>query len=877
MTTGAAITNRTIDDTVGDLVTGVKPTYLPYAWQTPACGGCAVKPPLDDVFLGTYSALTYMQENFPSMSIQFSFKGTAIYVYFILANNVAPQVTTETLANFTLDGQLVSTFNHIPSNSPDYQFNSLVFSKDGLSNVQHTLSISTTGNRHLYTNFDYAHYTFVHTLTFLQAQFDDTPVSSSSSTSSTSPTTTSPTTTATPPTKAQPVPVGAIAGGVIGGVLLLLVALLIFLCLRRRKQRIIPSTYAEGTDEAFSIDGFSSTTGPSTPFLHPTQGFVATSIPPRARPETLPPPYSDNGTLDEETRSESMARLRQAQIDRQIRSLTTEMQMLAGVDPPKDRPVRIRPSLSFSRSRRETNEMSQMQQQVDTMRAEIDYLQAQLQSDWARGLSNEPPPSYSVASGALLDQVPPHLSPPGRVAAVATNRTIDDTYGDSVTGSQPIYLPVGNWDDASCSPSHCTVLPPSGQAFDHSYHAATYLVNGGPRTAQLSFRGTAIYVFFILANNVPNAGTETFCNFILDGQNSGPTVHHAPTSSTNYQYNALVFSKTNLANIDHTLLISADSFDTLSYVNFDYAIYTHDDGVIPTNPTSNPDPTTSHPTAPVVTDPPRTVTTIISGQPVVTQINSPASTQSESGSTSSPPPPSSPLPSPAENTSATAGTTKTTLGPQASSSSGPSGSSTADNSSNSNKNAAAPHKTPVGAIAGGVAGGVVVLLLILLLLFCRRRRRSHTEIPSTQPEPFTASASDPDIETRAVDSAALLIPSRKQREIQEGARNMHTPSASMSSSSEALRTQRQSMIANQIVGLTKGLGGSGSSASGSSREGGSDVTEIMEQNQAMKAEIERLQAQLNSDWALGLTNEPPPGYSRGSDNFHHVPVPVFVS
>ncbi|KAG6830931.1 hypothetical protein H0H92_013859 [Tricholoma furcatifolium] len=105
--------------------------------------------------------LTYWPDVFPSVSIQFSFEGTAVYVYFILANQVpGDNIITQTLANFTLDGQLDDTFSHLPSNSTEYQYNSLVFSKDGLFNTNHTLVTSMSDSDNSYINFDYANYTF---------------------------------------------------------------------------------------------------------------------------------------------------------------------------------------------------------------------------------------------------------------------------------------------------------------------------------------------------------------------------------------------------------------------------------------------------------------------------------------------------------------------------------------------------------------------------------------------------------------------------------------------------------------------------------------------------------------------------------------------
>ncbi|KAF8077621.1 hypothetical protein FPV67DRAFT_3831 [Lyophyllum atratum] len=435
-----------------------------------------------------------------------------------------------------------------------------------------------------------------------------------------------------------------------------------------------------------------------------------------------------------------------------------------------------------------------------------------------------------------------------QVDAVATNRTIDDTLGDSATGAKPIYLPSGNWDGPSCD-SHCTIRPSSDRAFDNTYSAATYVPGGGARTAQFSFKGTDIYIFFILANNVPNAFTETFCNFVLDGQNSG-SFHHAPSQSTAYQYNALVYSKQNLPNTDHTLLITADGYNTLSYVNFDYAIYTSDDGSSPPPDPPPPSPSTSNPNSPQsptttvtqqpppgVVNPPRTVTTVISGSTVVTQVTD------------------TPNPNSLSNPSSTTG----------------SGSTAATNGDG--ENGVSAHKTPIGAIVGGTLGGLLLLLLLLaLLILCRRRRRNMMDSSAAPLQgnpvltPFTSAlpASQTQPETRTIPHEAnpFFTPERKRRE------PAHSPMASMSSSVEALRAQRQSEISHQISGLSGEMSNtSRSTRSGSSsRWDGSQVSRIMEQNVAMKAQIEQLQSQLHSDWALGLSNEPPPGYTRRESN-----------
>ncbi|KAG6873789.1 hypothetical protein C0995_011014 [Termitomyces sp. Mi166 len=441
----------------------------------------------------------------------------------------------------------------------------------------------------------------------------------------------------------------------------------------------------------------------------------------------------------------------------------------------------------------------------------------------------------------------------------------------------PIYTPANLWNDASCPPSNCHILSPTDSAFRQNYHAATYIVGGGARTAQLSFKGTAIYVFFILANNVPNAWTETFCNFILDKQ-SVEAYHHSPTSSPNYQYNALVYSKTNLANTDHTLLISADGYQTMSFINFDYAIYTYDDGVDTTMQSST---TTSM--LPHVT--PVTETAMVFGTPVTTTIDitqSESPTPSFSRTTSSS---SSSLSSIVTISSSptshnisvignllTLGTIGTALTATASSSSS-NGTNTSAHDSNGADNNITAHKPAIGAIAGGVIGGVALILIIISMLYvlCRRKRRAYMDLLSTEHKPATPiqqpaltpftsfSPGKPDIETKALEAMPLFSPIGKRREVMKKSELGYTESslasitvASRSEAAEILQQdQRQNLIRRQISRLKKSLDASGSLTS-----------ESVSFNQAVEAEIERLQEQLNSDWALGLSDEPPPEYSR---------------
>ncbi|KAF7298899.1 hypothetical protein MIND_00837900 [Mycena indigotica] len=156
----AALQNRTIDDTNGDSVTGAKPVYYPPGpWQGPSCTGCAIQPDVGQVFEGTYSAMTY-RTTMGVMNITMDFTGTAIYVYFVLANYQGPGVTTETEAAFTVDGVQHGSFSHVPTTVQELLYNQLVFRLTGLQNAPHTLVVATQADTDLYLVFDYAIYTF---------------------------------------------------------------------------------------------------------------------------------------------------------------------------------------------------------------------------------------------------------------------------------------------------------------------------------------------------------------------------------------------------------------------------------------------------------------------------------------------------------------------------------------------------------------------------------------------------------------------------------------------------------------------------------------------------------------------------------------------
>ncbi|KAJ7601220.1 hypothetical protein C8J56DRAFT_28763 [Mycena floridula] len=162
-TTAFAATNRTIDDTLGDSLTGLRPVYFPStagAWRDATCSDCYIIPAPALAFAGTWTSCT-ATEDIPLATAELSFKGTAVYVFLILANDAAHGVTTLTESSFTLDGTLAGNFAHQPIPGLGFQYNQLVFSAQNLPNIDHKLIIAASGRQdhHVFVMLDYAIYT----------------------------------------------------------------------------------------------------------------------------------------------------------------------------------------------------------------------------------------------------------------------------------------------------------------------------------------------------------------------------------------------------------------------------------------------------------------------------------------------------------------------------------------------------------------------------------------------------------------------------------------------------------------------------------------------------------------------------------------------
>ncbi|KAJ7625524.1 hypothetical protein FB45DRAFT_921658 [Roridomyces roridus] len=160
--------------------------------------------------------------------------------------------------------------------------------------------------------------------------------------------------------------------------------------------------------------------------------------------------------------------------------------------------------------------------------------------------------------------------------AVVTNRTIDDTYGDPITGFMPFYAPASQWNPTNCT--GCFVQPDPSQLFNGTRHDTTS--NDGTSSLTLQFTGTAIYLFCVVPNTIPNTSPPTITRydlqFTLDNAVVGTYVHPSD-GSLDFQYKVPVLSVQNLTNTSHLLLAETQSQG--SFFMFDFAMYTFDDGL----------------------------------------------------------------------------------------------------------------------------------------------------------------------------------------------------------------------------------------------------------------------------------------------------------
>ncbi|KAJ6581111.1 hypothetical protein B0H19DRAFT_492965 [Mycena capillaripes] len=174
---------------------------------------------------------------------------------------------------------------------------------------------------------------------------------------------------------------------------------------------------------------------------------------------------------------------------------------------------------------------------------------------------------------------------------------------------------------------------------------------------------------------------------------------------------------------------------------------------------------------------------------------------------------------------------------------------------------------PIGMIIGIVVAVLAIIAVLVFLFFFLRRRRQRARRLS------------PGI--MAETPGAMFHPSLSvtSRSYPTGSSTQPDPFITPPSSNTSLASpqQRQQHITNEMRLVRKQMEelrrtGNGASMSSHSAESSalsptsaasthdSDLERSRQQNDALQSRIVQLEAQLQSAWALGLSNEPPPGY-----------------
>ncbi|KAF7336100.1 hypothetical protein MVEN_02157000 [Mycena venus] len=220
-----ASVNRTIDDYNGDVATGFFPMYSEGWTRCPGDGRCCSNASAGSANNGTYTCSAGPANGTNAATVTLQFPGTAIYVY-----GLSPYInSTEMKRVATLDGQEQHGF--FASNAGGLS-NVLMYSKSGLDNTTHTLTIGPSDFTQFFL-FDYATYTYEET---------DTSASPAAATS-------------TPDNnlKKEPNLIWPIAGGVIGAIFVFSTLMILIHQFRSRsavsRRRSAQMTQLNSTDE----------------------------------------------------------------------------------------------------------------------------------------------------------------------------------------------------------------------------------------------------------------------------------------------------------------------------------------------------------------------------------------------------------------------------------------------------------------------------------------------------------------------------------------------------------------------------------------------------------------------------------------------------
>ncbi|KAJ3842939.1 hypothetical protein F5878DRAFT_528918 [Lentinula raphanica] len=164
---------------------------------------------------------------------------------------------------------------------------------------------------------------------------------------------------------------------------------------------------------------------------------------------------------------------------------------------------------------------------------------------------------------------------------IIANITVDD----SSESPAIVYSPASNWHAGSkgSSCSECNAHPNSSDI--RTWHESTFTPNGNgkddsntPLFANLTFTGSAVYVFCALAESSVSPNGNSDMAFYIDGQLNGTFVKPAQGINNTYEYQSLVYSIDSLVPGKHTLSLqngytnSNESLVILDYIVFSYVL-----------------------------------------------------------------------------------------------------------------------------------------------------------------------------------------------------------------------------------------------------------------------------------------------------------------
>ncbi|KAJ6624902.1 hypothetical protein B0H10DRAFT_1942861 [Mycena sp. CBHHK59/15] len=181
--------------------------------------------------------------------------------------------------------------------------------------------------------------------------------------------------------------------------------------------------------------------------------------------------------------------------------------------------------------------------------------------------------------------------------------------------------------------------------------------------------------------------------------------------------------------------------------------------------------------------------------------------------------------------------------------------------------AATSSKPPIGMIVGVVVGVLVLIFAVLLFLCFRHKMRQRKRMENYLHDPLGILEAPP--ASRPPVMSSLNNTSQFSRTQPPAQMNPFTTSSSLGSSASKA-AQRQEYITNEMRIVRKQMeelnrhhrssSSLPSSVASSQDTSVTDLERSRQQNEVLQGRITRLERELQSAWALGLSNEAPPGY-----------------